>query len=188
MENPLIEVTCNKFDVELCIAYATADNFTRAPVYLKPACFLHRDAIPKLETAIDLAGRLGYRLKIWDAFRPLEAQAKLFEHTPNPMYVSPPENGPRSHCRGAAIDLTLIDQQGNELDMGAEFDEFHERSHHAYRDISREAQHNRLLLAGIMHIAGFEQYRYEWWHYQLPNCADYPVLKDVDLKTGLMVG
>ncbi len=187
MHNPLVEITTDKYDVDLCLAYATTNNFTGEQVYLKPRCFLHQEAIEPLEKAIDLAARLNLRLRIWDAFRPLEAQTKLFAHTPNPMYVSSPENGPRFHCRGAAIDLTLLDADGNELDMGGEFDDFADVSHHAYRDISREAQHNRLLLAGIMHIAGFEKYRYEWWHYQLPNFADYPVLKDADLKTGLSV-
>ncbi len=185
MPAPLVEITPPTYDVVQAIAYATVENFTGKPVYRRAGCFLHPDAAACLKDAIRYANELGYRLKIFDAFRPSEAQFLLWEHTPDPDFLADPNRG-SPHSRGVAVDLTLIDADGTELEMGTAFDAFTPRSHHGAADISDDAKRNRLLLLGIMTSAGFDFYRNEWWHYQLFNSRDYTLLSDADAGTGMM--
>lgn len=182
----LLEITAPAYDVAFEIAYATANNFTGAPVYARAACFLHPAAAAALRKAIHYAGELDYRLKIFDAFRPAEAQRKLWDHVPDPDFLCPPEKG-SPHSRGVAVDLTLIDAHGRELDMGTAFDAFVPASHHGAGEVRPEAKRNRLLLLGIMTSAGWDFYRNEWWHYQLFNASrDYPLRSDTEAGTRMM--
>ena len=181
----LVEISPATHDVELDIAYATANNFTGKPVYRRAACYLHRDAEMLLGKAIELAAVLGYRLKIFDAFRPSEAQWILWNHTPDPEFLADPRKG-SPHSRGVAADLTLIDGAGRELEMGTAFDAFTPASHHGDLGITPEAQRNRAILLGIMTSAGWDFYRNEWWHYQLFGSRDYELLGDAALREGMM--
>lgn len=185
MTFPLIEISAQRYDVDIAIAYATTNNFTQAPVYARAACWLHKDAEVRLRQCIELASALGLRLRIFDAFRPSEAQWKLWEHTPDPDFIADPRRG-SPHSRGVAIDLTLLDGAGRPLDMGTDFDAFSPRSHHGNMDISAEAQKNRLLLLGLMTTAGWDFYRNEWWHYQLFDSRSYPILSDDVLPRSMM--
>ncbi len=124
-------------------------------------------------------------MKIFDAFRPSEAQWKLWNHTPDPDFLADPRRG-SPHSRGAAVDLTLIDGDGRELEMGTPFDTFSPLSHHGADGISLEARRNRLLLLGLMTTAGWDFYRNEWWHYQLFDSRRFPVLDDSVLGEGMM--
>jgi D-alanyl-D-alanine dipeptidase len=173
----LVEITADAFGVEIDIVYATERNFTGRPVYRRPACYLHPDAAAALAQAVVLADELGVRLRILDAFRPREAQFKLWEHTPDPDFLAHPVSG-SPHSRGVAVDLTLIGPHGAELDMGTGFDAFTPRSHHGNRDVSPEAQRHRHLLLGLMTASGWDFYRNEWWHYQLFRPRAYPLLSD----------
>jgi D-alanyl-D-alanine dipeptidase len=181
-----VEITKPEYDVEFYIAYATSDNFTGKPVYSRPGCYLHADAAALLKRAIALAKPHGLRFKIFDAFRPSEAQWALWAHTPDPDFLADPKRG-SPHSMGAAVDLTLIDGSGRELDMGTGFDAFTPLSHHANTEISVEAQRNRLLLLGIMSAAGWDFFSNEWWHYQLfrPRGV-YPVISDDALPVPMM--
>jgi zinc D-Ala-D-Ala dipeptidase len=187
----LVEIKQPEFDVEIDIRYATKNNFTGELVYKKShhkqaKCFLHVDAAEKLQKAILIAKNLGLRFKIFDAFRPSEAQFKLWAHTPDPDFLADPTKG-SPHSRGVAIDLNLIDKNGVELDMGTDFDAFTPLSHHAVvQGISVEAQKNRLILMGIMTASGWDFYRNEWWHYQLFNSKSYTVISDLDAETQMM--
>jgi zinc D-Ala-D-Ala dipeptidase len=178
----LQKISPPEFDVDIFIAYATSLNFTGKPVYAKPLCYLHPEAAEKLQFAIRLAKPLGYRFKVFDAYRPPEAQWKLWNHTPDPNFLADPAKG-SPHSRGVAVDLTLIDEAGTELDMGTPFDFFDPSSHHGYQGISAQAQRNRHLLMGIMTTAGWDFYRNEWWHYQLFNSRQYQLVSD--LESGL---
>jgi D-alanyl-D-alanine dipeptidase len=182
---PLIEIVAPEYDVLYDIAYATSDNFTGKPVYSRPACFLHPEAAECLKKVIAYAAELGLKVKIFDAYRPTEAQWKLWEHTPDPDFLAHPERG-SPHSRGVALDLTLVDANGNDLDMGTGFDEFSPKSHHGAAGVSPEAQRNRHLLMGIMTSAGWDFYRNEWWHYQLFNSRSYPLYSDAEAGTNMM--
>jgi D-alanyl-D-alanine dipeptidase len=181
----LVALTQPDFDIALDLAYATPNNFTGKPVYRRAAAYLHPVAAEHLQRAIKLAAAQGLRLKIFDAFRPTEAQWVMWNHTPDPEFLADPRRG-SPHARGAAVDLTLIDGQGRELDMGTGFDAFTPLSHHAVTDVSLEAQRNRFLLLGLMTAAGWDFYRNEWWHYQLFDTRRYPLLSDSVLSPGLM--
>ncbi|MCP5366785.1 MAG: D-alanyl-D-alanine dipeptidase [Hyphomicrobiales bacterium] len=181
----LIEITPASHGVELDLAYATADNFTGAPVYARAACYLHRAAEEKLRRAVDLAAAIGLRLRIFDAFRPAEAQWKLWHHTPDPEFLADPRRG-SPHSRGVAVDLTLVDGDGRALEMGTPFDAFTPLSHHGNTQVAAEAQRNRLLLMGLMTAADWDFYRCEWWHYQLFNSRRYPLWSDSALPRPMM--
>jgi D-alanyl-D-alanine dipeptidase len=182
----LVEIAPPSYDVVIDIAYATSNNFTGKPVYGRSGCYLNTDAAAGLRAAIDLAKPLGFRFKVFDAFRPSEAQWVLWNHTPDPDFLADPKRG-SPHSMGAAVDLTLIDEDGRELDMGTGFDAFTPLSHHGRLDIPAHAQRNRAILLGIMTAAGWDFYRNEWWHYQLFNARQkYPVLGDADLPAPMM--
>ena len=181
----LVEIRPPEYDVAIDLAYATARNFTGKPVYARPLCYLHPDAAEKFEKAIALAKAIDLRFKIFDAFRPSEAQWMLWNHTPDPNFLADPRRG-SPHSRGAAIDLTLIDASGQALDMGTEFDAFTPLSHHGSVAIPVAAQHNRFLLLGLMSAAGWDFYGNEWWHYQLFDAKRYPLLRDADAPERMM--
>ena len=181
----LVSIAPPAYDVELALAYATPRNFTGKPVYERAGAYLHRAAAEKLQLAIAIARPFGLRLKIFDAFRPSEAQWVLWKARPDPDFLADPRRG-SPHSRGVAVDLTLIDG-GRELDMGTGFDAFTPLSHHAVTaGVGVEAQRNRLVLLGIMTSAGWDFYRNEWWHYQLFNARAYPLISDSALTLGLM--
>jgi len=180
-----VEIEPQSRDVDIALAYATPDNFIGKPVYASAHCYLHPAAAKHLDLAIELAARHGYRIRIFDALRPSEAQWVLWNHTPDPNFLADPRRG-SPHSRGVAIDLTLIDGQGSELDMGTGFDAFTPRSFHGDGEISIKAQHNRLLLLGIMTTAGWDFYSKEWWHYQLFDSRSYPLVSDGMLDRPMM--
>lgn len=182
---PLIELQSNEFPIEIDIKYSTGDNFTGKPVYKKSLCLLQEDAVRAFRRACEIAQALGYRFRVFDAYRPTEAQWKLWEHSPDPEFLADPAKG-SPHSRGVAIDLTLIGPDGRDVDMGTAFDAFTPLSHHGRTDISVEAQTNRLLLLGIMTSAGWDFYRNEWWHYQLFNSRNYPLISDAEAGLGMM--
>src|SRR3954469_24011258 len=175
----LVAVTEAEYDVEIRLAYATADNLTGRPVYARPLCYLHRDAAAALRRAVGFARKLDLTLRVFDAFPPTEAQWRLWNVNPDPEFLADPRRG-SPHSRGVAVDLTLLDGT-RELDMGTAFDAFTPLSHHGRTDVSPEAQRNRLLLMGLMTAAGWDFYRNEWWHYQLFEARRYPLVSDADL-------
>ena len=94
-----------------------------------------------------------------------------------PHSFSNPQGGVIPHCRGVAIDLTVTENNEKELEMGSDFDEFSDLAFHSCDKISKEARKNRLILLGIMTNAGFDFYQQEWWHYQLFNSRQYPIIE-----------
>ncbi|MSO75050.1 MAG: D-alanyl-D-alanine dipeptidase [Alphaproteobacteria bacterium] len=182
----LAEIALPAFDVELALAYATEKNLTGRPIYQRAACYLHPDAASALQKAIGLAAAIDLKLKIFDGYRPTEAQWVFWRFRPDPNYFTDPRRG-SPHSRGVAIDLTLIRaRDGVDLDMGTGFDALTPRSHHGSLEVSGEARRNRLLLLGLMSTAGFDFYGNEWWHYQLFNPRRYPLLSDSAAGTHLM--
>jgi D-alanyl-D-alanine dipeptidase len=182
---PLVEIQPARAGLVIDLAYARADNVTGKPIYARPLCYLHPDAAALLDRAAELARPLGLRFKIFDAYRPPEAQWVLWNAFPNPEFVADPRRG-SPHSRGVAVDLTLIDRQGQELAMGTPFDDFTAASHHGSLAVPAEAQRNRVILLGLMTAAGWDFYRNEWWHYQLFNSRSYPLIADSALSAGLM--
>lgn len=175
----LIKITESTHDILIDMRYATANNFTGRPIYPIADCYIHAQALPHLEKAIHLAAELGFKLLVLDAYRPQNAQEKLWEICPDPMYITPPARGSH-HTRGVAIDITLADIHGHEWDMGTPFDSFSPLSHHGAIGLCPKIVKNRYLLLGIMMSAGWDLYTNEWWHYQLFNPRDFPLIETID--------
>jgi zinc D-Ala-D-Ala dipeptidase len=180
----LVEITPSGHGVELDIVYATDRNVTGKPVYAHPACWLHREAAEKLARAAELAGKLGFKLRIFDGFRPSEAQWVFWNHVPDPDFFADPRKG-SPHSRGAAVDLTLT-RDGEALPMGTGFDALTPLSFHGSTEIPAEAQRNRYTLLGVMSTAGWDFFANEWWHYQLFQPRRYPLLSDSVLPRPMM--
>ena len=182
----LIRISSPEYDVDLALAYATADNITGRPIYLHATCWLHTDAAAALKRAIALARELDLKFRIFDAYRPVEAQWKLWNHDPNPAFLADPRRG-SPHSRGIAIDLTLVRRaDGVALEMGTPFDDFSARAFHNCSTLAPEVRRNRCLLLGLMASAGWDHYLNEWWHYQLYNPRAYPLLWDSAARTRIM--
>lgn len=160
----------------LDIRYATADNLAGRPIYRRPVALLLPLARERLFRARDQAARLGLKLRLFDAFRPLEAQWALWHAVEDKRFVSDPRSG-GVHPRGAAVDLSLADAaSGAPLPMGTGFDAVAAESAHGHPGVPAEDQRNRALLLGLMTAAGWDHYGLEWWHYQLPEARAFPPL------------
>ncbi|MFP6729242.1 MAG: D-alanyl-D-alanine dipeptidase [Alphaproteobacteria bacterium] len=181
----LVEISPPAFDVETHMVYATAENFTGAAIYQRAECYLHADAAALLARSIELAGELGLRLKIFDAYRPAEAQWLLWAHNPDPEFLADPRRG-SPHSRGVALDVSLIDGSGRELDMGSPVDGAGPLARHGCTAIAPAAQRNRAILLGLMAAAGWDHYLNEWWHYQLYEPRRYPLLDESAAGTAMM--
>lgn len=171
-------------DIILDIRYASSNNFLGFPVYSKPACYLHRnvaEALIKVQKELSLM-HLG--LKIFDGYRPLSVQQIMWDAIQDERYVSNPAKSKGRHTRGTAVDLTLVDDKGNELEMPTEFDDFTERAHSDYPNVSEAVFKNRSLLQEVMKKHHFQALQTEWWHFDFEGWRDdiqFPPL-DVDFE------
>lgn len=151
--------------------YATTDNFLKAKVYDCAECFLRLKTVKALMEANDSFMKMGYKIKIFDCYRPLDIQKRMWKIVPNPDYVADPAKG-SIHNRGGAVDITLVDSEGNELNMGTAFDFFGVEASHNYQNLSQEVKNNRELLKKIMMEKGFNFIDSEWWHYNLKSALN----------------
>jgi D-alanyl-D-alanine dipeptidase len=163
------------------VRYATRHNFTGQTLYAIPRIFLHRDAVRALARVQRELQRRGLGLKVWDAYRPLSVQWKMWKLIRDERYVSNPAKNQGRHTRGTAVDVTLIDKLGRELPMPSDFDDFSERAHRDYQGGTAEQRRNRQILQSAMEKHGFIGYPTEWWHFDLKGWEKYPVL---DLSPG----
>ena len=180
-------------DAMLDIRYYSTFNFVgeRIDGYEQPVALVTREAAEALRVASDIVMDQGYRLKIYDAYRPQMAVDHFIRwgqdlsDTRTKQYFYPDLDKSQvfplgyvaersGHSRGSTIDLTLFDMTaGRDLDMGGTFDLFSEVSHPDYENISQSQYANRMILRGAMREAGFEPLPLEWWHFVLAN-EPYP--------------
>lgn len=146
--------------------YATNDNFLKTKVYDCDECYLRMKTIKNLIDANAEFQSLGYRIKLFDCYRPLDIQKKMWKIVPNADYVADPKKG-SIHNRGGAVDITLVDKNAKELDMGTSFDFFGPEASHNYQYFSRKIRKNRTLLKEVMLKHNFKSFDSEWWHYNL---------------------
>ena len=175
------------------IRYYSTFNFIgdRIDGYEEPCALLTKEAARALK---GVSGELlvqGYRLKVFDAYRPVSAVKHFVlwgiedqdvrmkpwfypELDKNALFAEGYIAKRSSHSRGSTVDLTLLDMKtGQELDMGSPFDLFSEVSHPDYRGVSQEQYENRMLLQEAMVRGGFVPLDCEWWHFTLAN-EPYP--------------
>lgn len=175
----LIDVSTAVPGVRLDIKYATADNFTKAVVYPAARCLLRPEAAAALaQVQTDLQAK-GVSLKVWDCYRPLSVQKRFWKLVPDPRYVADPKKGSR-HNRGAAVDLTLVDSSGRELEMPTGYDDFTEAAHRSSQAGTPAARSNAKILEDAMTARGFKGLPTEWWHFDFSGWQAFPLL-DVPL-------
>lgn len=146
------------------LAYADTANFMHEKIYPCAKCFLRPEAVDALLKANQLAIKENLRLVIFDCYRPKVYQQKMYDIVKNPNYVALPTKG-SMHNKGLAVDIGLADSKGALLDFGSQFDDFSEKGHFLYSNISDKAKSNRKKLREIMTQVGFEPYKNEWWHF-----------------------
>lgn len=155
------------------LPYATDKNFTGQVIYDFEDAYLRYGTVKKLMAVSGDLAEMGIYLKIWDGFRPVSAQFRLWEVCPDATYVANPNVGYSSHSRGNTVDLTIVDSEGAEFPMPTGFDDFTAKSDRDYADCSEEERNNALILELIMEKHGFTGYAGEWWHYS--DTDSYPV-------------
>lgn len=170
-----VEINKINKNIILDIRYATPNNFLKRSVYPSERCFVVYDAAVKLDSIQNDLENQGLGLKIFDGYRPLSVQKMMWEILPDDRYVANPKYGSR-HNRGAAVDVSLVDSTGVELNMPTDFDDFSEKAAHSYQDLPEEVIKNRGLLKQTMEKYGFVSLDSEWWHYDLKNYTEYPVM------------
>lgn len=173
------------------IRYYSPNNFTGHKIngYQAPRAYMTKEALAALAKAAEDLREQGYRLLIWDAYRPQKAVDDFV------AWINDPKNpGDKSfypaleksnllaghyimaksgHTRGSTVDLTIIKKDGSFVDMGGTFDLFSEISHPDYKKITKKQKKNRKILRDAMLKAGFNPLDSEWWHFTLKN-EPYP--------------
>ena len=161
-------VLVNKYipDIYVELMYATDNNFTGVRIYDFTDAYLRYGTVKKLANVQKELKEQGYSLKIWDAYRPFEAQQKLWEVYPDPNYVANPANGMKKHNLGGTVDITMVAADGSIIPMPTEFDDFSLKADRNYSDIdNEEAVKNVMILQNAMENNGFTGYQGEWWDY-----------------------
>lgn len=161
--------------VVLDIRYATTNNFTGQQLYTSTNCFLRRATAEKLAQVQSELKPMGLGLKVFDGYRPLSVQRKMWQVYPHAGYVADPKRGSR-HNRGAAVDVTLIHTNGAEVQMPSPYDSFTETAHRDSTNAPPEALANRALLERLMLKHGFEALPTEWWHFDDCDWRRYPLM------------
>lgn len=161
----------------LDIRYATENNFTNKVLYPTAKAKLRREAAESLASVQKELRSNNLSLKIYDGYRPLSIQWKLWEIVPNENFVANPVKGSK-HNRGAAVDLTIIDSLGNELEMPTAYDDFTEKASHSYMVLTEGAIKNRTLLKDVMTRHGFMPINSEWWHYDFRGWEQFDIMDE----------
>ena len=186
-DNPDFVDVANYPHVKVELRYASENNFMKTNVYGDfTVCFLHKEAALKLKMAAENLQNMkpGWKLLLLDCLRPRSVQRKLWEYvfgTDMQKYVANPDKG-SIHNYGFAVDLTLVDENEIEIDMGTEFDSFTKLAQPRLEEemlienkLTQVQHENRLILRKSMVDAGFRQLSIEWWHY---DAADSSIVRN----------
>lgn len=158
-------------DFIIDLKYATANNFTGQKIYQSDECYMDKHTAKILIKARDIFKKDGYRVKIWDAYRPISAQAKFWEIMPDDNFVARPPDMTKiktfrpTHLNGLCVDITLTDMDGNDIEMPSQFDDFSEKASLNCAEITETARKNGQYMKDVMESVGFMGYECEWWHF-----------------------
>ncbi len=176
----LVEIAQLDSTIVIDIRYATENNFMGEKLYLLAKCLLRRETAQRLLRVQNALRQQGLGLKIWDGYRPLSVQWKMWQKVSDPNYVADPRKGSK-HNRGGAVDVTLVDAQGNELELPTGYDDFSQRAHRDFMDLPVKAIRNRQILEQAMTKEGFIPLPTEWWHFEDPEWEKFELL-DIPLE------
>lgn len=174
----LVDITVLTDEFVIDLKYATDENFLERKIYPIALCAMQYSTAQKLMAANrELLGK-GFRLKIWDAYRPLSVQKIMWEVLPQDDFVADPFRGGSIHNGGFAVDVTLVDMEGKELEMPSGFDDFSEKASRNNTTMTEAASRNLSVLTDAMVKHGFRTINSEWWHY---NDEDLKVRNPLDV-------
>lgn len=176
----LVDATTVVPDLVLDLRYATENNFLKQRLYPRAICLLRPETAERLARAQAALKAQGFRLKMFDCYRPLSVQRQMWDAMPVRGLVAPPDKG-SNHNRGTAVDVTLVTLEGEEVSMPTDFDTFTREAWATSPLPPAEARKNRDILRKAMLDAGFTGIRMEWWHFNAPNARRFPTL-DVPLE------
>ncbi|GKX68059.1 M15 family metallopeptidase [Inconstantimicrobium mannanitabidum] len=162
--------------LKIDLRYATTNNFTGKVVYPKPVCLLQKNTLDKLIECNNDLKKQGYRIKIWDAYRPADVQKYFWSIVKDRRFIADPYLHGSRHNRGCAVDITLVDENGKELEMPTGFDEFSTAAYRNNPNMSATAKKNLDLLTSTMIKHGFKPIETEWWHFDDSEADKYPIL------------
>lgn len=182
----MIELKGDRFILDL--KYNSTDNFLKKNLYQEfglDKCYVHPDLYTKLMQLESTLAEKKLKLVLFDGYRPVEVQQQMWNAVPDERYIANPQKG-SNHNRGIALDCGLAREDGAYLQFPTEFDDFSEKAWHAHVCSAEESElcKNRDLLHFLMTSIGLVTYPTEWWHYQLPNPAKYPIIQVSEVLRG----
>jgi D-alanyl-D-alanine dipeptidase len=164
-------------DAVLDLRYATDRNLVGRALYPDGArCLLLRPVAERLARAAARLREAGYRLRLWDCYRPVSAQRALWRLVPRPGLVADPAKG-SNHNRAAAVDVALASPDGGPVELPTDFDAFVRAARaEAVEGVSPGARRHRDLLRSALLAEGFRPNRAEWWHFDAPEARGAPIV------------
>jgi len=174
--NLLVDIEKYIPGIKLDIKYANKDNFMQKVLYPEAKAYARLPVAKALVKIQNELKKKGLELKIFDIYRPYSITLLMWDEIKDDRYVADPKKGSR-HNRGCAVDLTIIESAtGNELEMPTPFDDFTNKAHHSYKNLTKKVLNNRSLLRNIMEKHGFQIITSEWWHYDLKGYSKYHLM------------
>jgi zinc D-Ala-D-Ala dipeptidase len=174
--NTLINISKTIPNIRLDIKYATTDNFLKEAVYPNAVAFARMSVVAAIKNVETELEKRGLGLKIFDAYRPYSVTEYFFEKTHDTVFVALPWRGSR-HNRGCAVDLTMVNlKTGKEVKMPTKFDDFTNKAHPDYMNLTKKAIRNRSLLINTMEKYGFKVYYAEWWHFDYQGWEKFDLM------------
>lgn len=157
----------SEYDVIVSMKLSTEETTIGEPFYNKNICMLQYDILPMLKKAMELFREDGYIMVIYDAYRPTSVQQRWFDVVKVHKWVADPSIGMGGvHDRGTAVDISLVDMNGNELEFPTPMHTFTEASARNSTTMTAEARANMNYMLGVMLECGFTYINSEWWHFQ----------------------
>ncbi len=176
-DEPLVEISAVDPTIIIDLRYATSRNVLGHPIYPPGARAVVRQSVAdRLKVAQAYLRARGYGLKIWDAFRPFNAQGALWAFSKSAKFVADPENGHALHTWGAAVDATLVDAKGHDVPMPSDLDAFSPSAALHYHGTDETVRFDLNMLLNAMGAAGFKGMRSEWWHFVAPDWRDFALV------------
>lgn len=180
VKNELVDLRLYLPEAEYELLFATERNVIGEPLYPRAVPLLQKDTALKLQKAFDIFKSDGYTLKIYDAYRPLSVQRRLFEAVQNPHWIADPDTTASNHNRGCAVDIALLDADGKELEFPTPMHTFTEESARTSDSWSDTAAKNVDYMTKVMKECGFNSITSEWWHFADSKKSRY-MTTDIDL-------
>ncbi len=182
LKSELIDIRLVIPDVEIYQIFGTDKNFTGQVLYERPVPVLQTATAKKLAAAARRFAQDGYRIKIYDCYRPKSVQYFLYDIVQNSAYIANPYNSASNHNRAAAVDMTLIGPDGKELEFPTPMHTFTKIVYRSSRDQWTEEQRRNVdYMTNVMLESGFKLINTEWWHFSDTDYLSFIVL-DVNMK------